>query len=70
MQQKLLYNQLLILDPGLFITNTEQVLANGISSVFPNAAHILYIFHINNNIKTQAYRSIYFQPEIDEFIKI
>ena len=69
-QQKLLYNQLLIPDPGLFITDTEQALANGISSVFPNAAYILCVFYINNNIKTQACRSIYFQPEIDEFIKM
>ena len=69
-QQKLLYNQLFILDPGLFITDAEQALANGISSVFPNAAHILYVIHINNNTKTQACRSICFQPEIDEFIKM
>ena len=70
MQQKLLYNQFLILDPGLFITNAEQALANGISSVFSNAAYILYVFYIDNNIKTQACRSMYFQPDIDEFIKM
>ena len=70
MQQKLLHNQLLIPDPGLFITDAEQALANGISSVFPNAAHILCVFHIDNNIKTQACRSTCFQPKIDEFIKM
>ena len=70
MQQKLLHNQLLIPDPGLFITDAEQALANGISSVFPNAAYILCVFHIDNNMKTQACRSMCFQPEIDEFMKM
>lgn len=70
LQVKLLYNQLRIPNPGLFVTDTEQALANVILIIFPEADHILCLYYIDNNVKAQACRSLCFQAEIDEFMTI
>lgn len=68
MQIKLLYERLLIPNPVLLVTDADQALANGIIQIFPDANHLLCVFHIDNNVKTQATRALCFEMEIKEFM--
>jgi hypothetical protein len=46
--------KLVIADPAVLCTDREQALTSAIAEVFPQATHLLCIWHINKNVLTNC----------------
>ena len=66
-QLKELYNELDIPYPSVLLTDTQGALINACVTIFPTSAHMLCIWHIENNITKNCSKYFAKQEDFDTF---